>query len=298
MRPLHVIVLLVVLATVWAYAAFLRGEGVEDPGHAGRGTVRPPSALKADERERGKSESQVPGVKDRTLTPTPSFPEQSERIVITLARVHAGDPAREHTLVHVGNTVRPAVLPVGWKSRIGETETRIAAYDKAIHDVERDVTREVRAHGEGDGMQGYVARVGPDGMKVPPGDVVEMLNVLLRVGLREITLHHTRGARWDPPKLSLAVDLTLASDGIVQLGEDRFDVDDRVESREGAGSWRELKAALASALGSRDGQGVRLTSEWGAKWRFVKAVMDAMPGADAGRTPVVFHVKPRADESR
>jgi hypothetical protein len=128
--------------------------------------------------------------KDRGLAATPTFPEDFLKIKIKVFRRDMADPAKAYTMIKVDNEAKQYILPKGWKGRIKEEAldmARVEQYDAVIAKVRSVVARKIKAHGGEIGeVKGEIVAPPPKGGAVPHGDVIQMLNIFLGVGMNDV----------------------------------------------------------------------------------------------------------------
>jgi hypothetical protein len=128
--------------------------------------------------------------KDRGLAATPTFPEDFLKIKIKVFRRDMSDPAKAHTMIKVDNEAKQYVLPKGWRGRLKEESkdpARVQQYDAVIAEIRQTVARKIKAHGGAvDEVKGEIVAPPPKGGAVPHGDVVQMLNIFLSVGMTDV----------------------------------------------------------------------------------------------------------------
>ena len=123
--------------------------------------------------------------KDRGLAPTPTFPEDFLKIKIKVFRREMSDPKKAHTMIKIDNEAKKYFLPKGWKGRL--KDSRVDEYDATIAKVKQTVLRKIKAHGgNSDEVKGEIVAPPPKGGAVPHGDVVQMLNIFLSVGMTDV----------------------------------------------------------------------------------------------------------------
>ena len=128
--------------------------------------------------------------KDRGLAPTPTFPEDFLKIKIKVFRRDMSDPAKAHTMIKVDNERKQYFLPKNWRGRLKEDTkdpARVQQYDAVVNQVRGVVARKIKAHGGNvDEIKGEIVAPPPKGGAVPHGDVIQMLNVFLEVGMTDV----------------------------------------------------------------------------------------------------------------
>ena len=128
--------------------------------------------------------------KDRGLAPTPTFPEDFLKIKIKVFRRDMSDPKKAHTMIKVDNEKKKYFLPKNWRGRLKEGEldqSRVDQYDATIAEVKRSVVRKMKAHGgNAEEVKGEIVAPPPKGGAVPHGDVIQMLNIFLEVGMTDV----------------------------------------------------------------------------------------------------------------
>ena len=128
--------------------------------------------------------------KDRGLAPTPTFPEDFLKIKIKVFRRDMADPAKAHTMIKIDNEKKQYLLPKGWRGRLKEEEkdpAKVEQYDSVIAAVKQSVQRKIKAHGGAvEEVKGEIVAPPPKGGAVPHGDVVQMLNIFLSVGMTDV----------------------------------------------------------------------------------------------------------------
>ena len=130
-------------------------------------------------------ESMLP--KDRGLAPTPTFPEDFLKVKIKVFRRDMADTEKAYTLIKIDNDKQTYSLPRGWKGRIKDTADRIAKYDNVIAAVKGVVQKKMKAHGGApEEVKGEIVAPPPKGGAVPHGDVVQVLNVFLELGMIDV----------------------------------------------------------------------------------------------------------------
>ncbi len=130
-------------------------------------------------------ESMLP--KDRGLAPTPTFPEDFLKVKIKAFRRDMADKEKAYTMIKIDNEKKQYVLPKGWKGRLKESSDRIDAYDKVMNTLKSIVLKKLKAHGGSpEEVKGEIVAPPPKGGAVPHGDIVQILNVFLEVGMTDI----------------------------------------------------------------------------------------------------------------
>lgn len=132
-------------------------------------------------------ESMLP--KDRGLAPTPTFPPDFLKVKIKVFRrglETTADSEDDYTMIKVDNT-QEYHLPKGWKGRHKETIPRIKQYDGVTAGVKALVARKLQEHGGNTAeVKGEIVAPPPKGGAVPHGDVVQMLNIFLELGITDV----------------------------------------------------------------------------------------------------------------
>ena len=130
-------------------------------------------------------ESMLP--KDRGLAPTPTFPEDFLKVKIKVFRRDMEDEAKAYTLVKIDNDQQTFSLPMGWKGRDVESPERLKDYDRTLAAVRTIVDRKMKAHGgKPDEVKGEIVAPPPKGGAVPHGDIVQILDVFLSLGMLDV----------------------------------------------------------------------------------------------------------------
>jgi biopolymer transport protein ExbD len=130
-------------------------------------------------------ESMLP--KDRGLAPTPTFPEDFLKVKIKVFRRELGNTEQEYTMIKVDNDRFEYHLPKAWKGRNKESKERIEEYDRVIASIKSTVDKKMKAHGGNpEEVKGEIVAPPPKGGAVPHGDVVQVLNVFLQLGMTDV----------------------------------------------------------------------------------------------------------------
>ena len=130
-------------------------------------------------------ESMLP--KDRGLAPTPTFPEDFLKVKIKLFRRDMKDKDKAYTAIRVDNEKTTYKLPRAWKGRVKETAARLDEYDRTIRQIKTLVTKKMKAHGGNpEEVKGEIVAPPPKGGAVPHGDIVQVLNVFLELGMVDV----------------------------------------------------------------------------------------------------------------
>ncbi|MDA1194370.1 MAG: biopolymer transporter ExbD [Planctomycetota bacterium] len=130
-------------------------------------------------------ESMLP--KDRGLAPTPSFPEDFLKVKIKVFRRDMDDTEKAYTLVKIDNDSTTFSLPMNWKGHEKETADRVAEYDGKIAAIRSIVAGKMKAHGGNpEEVKGEIVAPPPKGGAVPHGDVVQVLNIFLELGMLDV----------------------------------------------------------------------------------------------------------------
>lgn len=128
--------------------------------------------------------------KDRGLAPTPTFPEDFLKVKIKVFRRDLSDPAKAHTMIKVDNEKQQYFFPKGWKGRLKEEATapeRVKQYDNTVALIMQNVQRKMKAHGGNpEEVKGEIVAPPPKGGAVPHGDVIQMLNIFLTLGMTDV----------------------------------------------------------------------------------------------------------------
>ncbi len=130
-------------------------------------------------------ESMLP--KDRGLAATPTFPEDFLKVKIKVFRRDMANKEQAHTYIKIDNDKAGFALPRGWKGHTKDTPERIAQYDKVIATIKTIVLKKMKAHGGApEEVKGEIVAPPPKGGAVPHGDVVQVLNVFLELGMLDV----------------------------------------------------------------------------------------------------------------
>ncbi len=130
-------------------------------------------------------ESMLP--KDRGLAPTPTFPEDFLKVKIKAFRRDMKDKNKAYTLLKIDNDANVYKLPQAWKGRLKETPDRIAQYDKIMRSMKTVVQRKMREHGGNpEEVKGEIVAPAPKGGAVPHGDIIQVLNIFLELGMIDV----------------------------------------------------------------------------------------------------------------
>ncbi len=130
-------------------------------------------------------ESMLP--KDRGLAATPTFPEDFLKVKIKVFRRDMDDKEKAYTLVKIDNDQRTFSLPRGWKGRLKETPERVREYDGKIGAIRMIVAEKMKAHGgKADEVKGEIVAPPPKGGAVPHGDIIQVLDVFLNLGMLDV----------------------------------------------------------------------------------------------------------------
>ncbi len=132
-------------------------------------------------------ESMLP--KDRGLAPTPTFPEDFLKVKIKLFRRDMKDKEKAHTVLRIDNDRTTYKLPAAWKGRLKELSagTRVQDYDKTMARIKSVVVKKMKAHGGNpEEVKGEIVAPPPKGGAVPHGDIVQVLNIFLELGMIDV----------------------------------------------------------------------------------------------------------------
>lgn len=130
-------------------------------------------------------ESMLP--KDRGLAPTPTFPEDFLKVKVKAFRRDMLEPDKAHTMLKVDNDATQYLLPPGWKGRLKESSERIAEYDQVMSTIRALVQRKMKAHGgKPEEVKGEIVAPPPKGGAVPHGDIVQVLDIFLQLGMTDV----------------------------------------------------------------------------------------------------------------
>ena len=130
-------------------------------------------------------ESMLP--KDRGLAATPTFPEDFLKVKIKVFRRDMADQEKAYTLIKIDNDRKSYSLPRGWKGRNKDTAERVKQYDAIMAAVKTVVDKKMKAHGGlPEEVKGEIVAPPPKGGAVPHGDVVQVLNVFLSLGMIDV----------------------------------------------------------------------------------------------------------------
>jgi len=135
-------------------------------------------------------ESMLP--KDRGLAPTPTFPEDFLKVKIKVFRRDMDDKLKAYTLVKIDNDAAVYKLPRGWKGRGKETAERLGEYDAKMRAIKAVVNRKMKAHGgEAAEVKGEIVAPPPKGGAVPHGDIMQVLDIFLELGMTDVVFEGT-----------------------------------------------------------------------------------------------------------
>ena len=119
--------------------------------------------------------------------PQPTFADDALTVRIRVFRRDMRDPEKAYTLIKIDNERQTYALPRGWQGRLRETQDRSAAYDETLAQLKAVVRRKIAAHGgPADEVKGEIIAAPPMGGAVPHGDIVQVLNVFLEVGMIDV----------------------------------------------------------------------------------------------------------------
>jgi biopolymer transport protein ExbD len=125
--------------------------------------------------------------KDRGLAPTPTFPEDFLKVKIKVFRRDMLDKKKAYTLVKIDNDQKSFALPQGWKGRDEESPERVRLYDATINGIRAVIKAKMDKHGgDKDKMKGEIVAPPPKGGAVPHGDVMQILNAFLSLGMTDV----------------------------------------------------------------------------------------------------------------
>lgn len=125
--------------------------------------------------------------KDHGLAPRSTFPEDHLKLQVHLDRLQMADSAHVRTRFRLTDPEETFYLPAGWRGRSEESAERVAAYDAAISKFRAVVDARLKAFGgDPEAVAGEILTAPPKGGAVPHGDVVQVLNVFLSLGMVDV----------------------------------------------------------------------------------------------------------------
>lgn len=131
-------------------------------------------------------DSQLP--KDRGLAPTPAQPPEFEKIKVKLFRKHKGVQAEAFTRIRIGNNKQDTVdLPKGrWPDDATGEYKHLGNLAPYFGKIEKIIRAKWAAQGKNPEVTGEIAAMAPDGGAVPHGDIMRVLDILIKVGIKKV----------------------------------------------------------------------------------------------------------------